>query len=439
MLYPSSSLVTSVAIAVLSGITLITVMRGFKKTPREIFWRAFASKIKLIDAKDYARLSAQQRAAAKYEMIVRDNRVFERIMKDGNLGLADGYVEGEWHSDNLQECLEKAILHNKQIVSMLKVNAIALFAHYAKHRTSSRLRKLFGKYLNFGEARQQIEHHYDKMAKEELMDRMLGKYKIYTCAYFHEADMSLDEAQLAKMKLVALKLDLKPGMKVLDIGCGYGTLADYLAKTYGVEVVGVTLSKSQKKYADTHFGDNELIDIQLIDYRKVTEETHGLFDRIYSVGMFEAIGRERYEEYFEKCDELLVRDGIMFIHTIGTNQRIWRHKSFINKYIFPGGELPNLASLSEKFSDKWILQDFQNFGMSYAKTLNCWKANIRDWRGLDDEVYDARFRRVWTYYLDLTASGFVTESAMLWHLVYTKRHSLRFDNCDYMQRRVDVE
>ena len=151
--------------------------------------------------------------------------------------------------------------------------------------------------------------------------------------------MSLEEAQLAKMRLVAEKLDLKPGMKVLELGCGFGALADLIATEYGVEVTGVTLSEDQYAYAKEHF-QNPAVDIRLQDYRSMT----GQFDRIYSVGIFEHIGRNCYETYFDKCYELLKDNGIMVIHSIGFARRgEWNHGGWMNKYIFPGAELPTMS------------------------------------------------------------------------------------------------
>ena len=234
-------------------------------------------------------------------------------------------------------------------------------------------------------SKRNISHHYD--IGNELFEKMLGKHMQYTCAYFNKPNMTLDEAQYAKMELIAKKLDLKPNMKVIDIGCGFGSLAQHLAKRYNVYVIGVTLSKEQKSYADKHF-PHPKITIELKDYRHV----RGQFDRVYSVGMFEHVRRSNYKEYYDKCYELLKPDGIMLIHTIGTNSRKWNQYSFINKYIFPGGELPHIENLTHSFVDKWHLEDWQNMGLSYAKTLRAWHKNIGDWSRLEN--YDDRFRRM---------------------------------------------
>jgi cyclopropane-fatty-acyl-phospholipid synthase len=263
-----------------------------------------------------------------------------------------------------------------------------------------------------------ISFHYD--IGNDLYNKMLGKHMQYTCAYFNKPNMTLDEAQYAKMELIAKKLDLKPGMKVLDIGCGFGSMANHLANKYKVHVVGVTLSKEQKIYADKNFS-NKNVNILVQDYRLV----EGKFDRVYSVGMFEHVGRKNYKEYYDKCYDLLKDDGIMLIHSISTTQRKWNHNTFVGKYIFPEFELPHLKDLVGKFSDKWNIEDLQNFGLSYAKTLRAWNKNIDDWSGL--EKYDTKFRRMWKMYLLGCASTFQNRKTGLWQIIYTKDNTTRED------------
>jgi cyclopropane-fatty-acyl-phospholipid synthase len=250
----------------------------------------------------------------------------------------------------------------------------------------------------------------------------------YTCAYFHKKDMDLDEAQLAKMELIAKKLDLKPGMKVLDLGCGFGSMAHHLVTKYNVSVTGVTLSKEQKKYADDNYSHPNM-DIQLKDYRMVT----GKFDRVYSVGIMEHIGRKNYHEYYDKCYELLVDDGIMLIHTIGCSYPEWDTAGgcFLMTYIFPGAEIPHIANLTDKFADKWHLEDFQNFGLSYAKTLRAWRKNINNWENLD--TYSDRFRRMWHFYLLESTATFQQRKNSLWQIVYIKRESNRLNDCHHIR------
>jgi cyclopropane-fatty-acyl-phospholipid synthase len=197
-----------------------------------------------------------------------------------------------------------------------------------------------------------------------------------------------------------------------------------LAKKYGAKVTGVTLSRNQKEYADANFSHPDA-KILLQDYRHV----RGRFDRVLSVGMFEHIGRKNYAEYFDKCHDLLKDNGLMLLHTIGTNSRGWSANSFINKYIFPEGELPHQSNLTGKFIDKWHLEDWQNFGLSYAKTLRRWRANIGDWSGLDK--YEAKFRRMWQFYLLGCAANFQQKHICLWQIVYTKYKNTRPTDCHH--------
>ena len=222
------------------------------------------------------------------------------------------------------------------------------------------------------------------------------------------------------------KLDLKPGMKVLDIGCGYGSMGQHLAKYYGVKVIGCTLSKEQKNFGDKYFAHPNM-KIVLVDYRKVEDK----FDRVYSVGMFEHVGRKNYKEYFNKCHKLLKDDGLMLLHTIATNSRSWSQNCFINKYIFPEGELPHIKNLTGKFMDKWHLEDWQNMGLSYAKTLRAWRNNIGNWSGL--YKYNNKFRRMWNYYLMGCAANFQSRGIFLWQIVYTKNPSNRKDDCHHLR------
>ena len=262
-----------------------------------------------------------------------------------------------------------------------------------------------------------IEHHYD--IGNDLYSKMLGKHMQYTCAYYHKEGLTLDEAQNAKMELIAKKLKLNEGLTVLDIGCGFGSLATHLATKYKVNVVGVTLSKKQIKLHEEHFKHPNVI-IKYMDYRNVL----GKFDRVYSIGMFEQVGKINYKEYYDKCHTLLKDDGIMLLHTIGSSTPNIG-SDFISKYIFPEAELPGLSDLTKDYTDQWHLEDFQNFGLSYAKTLRDWRNNIGDWKGLDG--YDTKFRRMWEFYLIGCAASFQRKQIYLWQLVYTKKCNTTFD------------
>lgn len=257
---------------------------------------------------------------------------------------------------------------------------------------------------------------------------MLGKYMQYTCAYFNKSNMTLDEAQLAKMKLIAKKLDLKPKMTILDIGRGFGSLGYYLAKEHNVNVLGVTLSKEQHKYAQNNYYHPNL-KIELKDYRNIKTKTG--FDRVFSVGMFEHVGKENYKEYYDTCYNLLKKNGIMLLHTICNNKRNTDHNTFINEYIFPEGQPPHTSDFTASYTDKWMLEDIHNFGLSYEKTLMYWYNNLENWKDL--EHLDSKFKRIWTYYLLGSSASFKSKSCYLLQLVYTKLNNERVDNCHHIR------
>ena len=219
------------------------------------------------------------------------------------------------------------------------------------------------------QSKKNVDFTYNKV-DIDLYKKMLGKSMAYTCAYFHKQGMTLDQAQYAKMDLIAKKLDLKPGMHILEIGCGWGVMANYLCKKYDVFVDGVTLSEEQYKYFNSYCTHPKL-NIEIKDYRNILGKNK--YDRIYSVGCFEHVGKENYQTYYDKCYNLLKTDGIMLIHTIVRNYKSTNFNGFLEKYIFPGGELPYSADFFDDYSEKWILEDIQNIGMSYYHTLLHWK------------------------------------------------------------------
>jgi cyclopropane-fatty-acyl-phospholipid synthase len=352
-------------------------------------------------------------------IIVNNSAMFDKIALNGEIGLAEAYMDGDWDTNNLEEILTELILKQDKLTQQIKNQSINFILMEIKSLLKNKIQS-----NTIESSSKNISFHYD--IGNDLYKKMLDKNMQYTCAYFHKPNMTLDEAQYAKMELVAKKLDLKPNMRILDIGCGFGSFAQHLSNKYDVYVTGVTLSKEQKIYADKYC-HHPKVTIELKDYRHV----EGKFDRVFSVGCLEHIGRKNYHEYYDKCYELLKNDGIMFIHTIGTNIRGFTLNPFISKYIFPEAELPHIENLSQKFIDKWHLEDMQNIGLSYAKTLRCWHENIGDWSGLDN--YDTKFKRMWDFYLLGCAAGFILKDIFVWQLVYTKRNNKRQDDCYHIR------
>jgi cyclopropane-fatty-acyl-phospholipid synthase len=342
-------------------------------------------------------------------IIVNNDDFFSKSMTKGELGMAESYMDGDWDSPDLEKTLRELLMNQSKLekhIYSLEFILLGLNEYIATYLPSNTLES----------SKDNISLHYD--VGNNLYSKMLGKHMQYTCAYYHKDDLTLDEAQYAKMELIAKKLRLEEGLTILDIGCGFGSLANHLATKYKVNVVGVTLSKEQVKYHEEHF-KHPNVHIKYMDYRDVS----GTFDRVYSIGMFEHVGKINYKEYYDKCHSLLKDEGIMLLHTIGGCNATGGQ--FMTKYIFPECELPELSDLTKSYTDQWHLEDFQNFGQSYAKTLRAWHHNIGDWQGLDE--YDTKFRRMWDYYLLGCAAAFQRKQIYLWQFVYTKKCNTNFE------------
>lgn len=354
-----------------------------------------------------------------YDIIVNNKDFYDKVLATGELGFGESYMDGDWDSADLEETIYRLILKEPELRQSIINNSISAIL--------LKINIMFKSLLpnnTLSSSKENISSHYD--IGNDLYIKMLDKNMQYTCAYFNKPNMTLDEAQEAKLDLIAKKLNFKKDMKVLDIGCGFGTAAVYFAKKYDVNVLGVSLSKEQINYYENNI-KHKNVELKYLDYRNVT----GKFDRVYSVGMFEHVGRDNYKEYFDKCYDLLKDDGIMLLHTIGTIDRNNGISDWIYRYIFPEGELPHISNLTDTYIDKWYLQDYQNFGLSYAKTLRAWRKNIGNWEGLDK--YDERFRRMWDYYLLACAASFKCRHINLNQLVYFKNTTTRPDDTYYIR------
>jgi cyclopropane-fatty-acyl-phospholipid synthase len=260
------------------------------------------------------------------------------------------------------------------------------------------------------------EGYFQYNLGNDIYRAMLDKNMQYTCGYWKSAK-NLEEAQLAKMELIAQKLKLEPGMTVLDIGCGFGTLAYYLASKHRVKVVGCSISKEQTKFGQDLCANLPSVEFKLCDYR----DLEGQYDRIVSVGMFEHVGRYNYKEFFGVVHKCLKPDGIFLLHTIGNNSPWMATVSlWIHKYIFPNGSIPYPKEICEASEDQWIIEDWHNFGLDYSKTLKAWDENFeKAWPTLQAK-YGDRFYRMWKLYLSLSQAVFLTRSWQLWQIVFTK-------------------
>jgi cyclopropane-fatty-acyl-phospholipid synthase len=253
------------------------------------------------------------------------------------------------------------------------------------------------------------QHHYD--IGNDLYQCMLDRRMIYSCAYWPNA-ATLDEAQEAKLDLICHKLQLTPGMKVLDIGCGWGGTARFAAERYGVEVTGITVSQEQDK-CGRELCTGLPVDILLADYRSI----QGTYDRIISIGMFEHVGYKNYLTFIEKVRSLMKENGLFLLQTIGGNHSVKRSDPWIGRYIFPNSMLPSAAQISRAIEKLFVLEDWHSFGADYEKTLMAWYGNIqRNWDRLKHR-YDNRFYRMWTYYLLSCAGAFRARTIQLWQVI----------------------
>jgi len=283
-------------------------------------------------------------------------------------------------------------------------------------------------------ARRNVHHHYDHPA--DFYRCFLDEDLQYSCAYFAAEGLSLEEAQEAKKRHIAAKLDLHSGHRVLDIGCGFGGMALYLARNYGVHVTGITLSTEQLKIARERAakqGLSRLVDFRLEDYRR----TRGAFDRIVSVGMFEHVGRPHYRRFFSRLNTLLAGDGVAVLHTIGRQLPPSPINVWIRQNIFPGAYLPSLSQLAPVLEkqDLW-LTDFENLRLHYATTLKEWnrrfQLNRERVRQLDPARHDERFCRMWEFYLRVCEAAFRHTGLTVFQLQLTKKIDAAPLTRDYM-------
>lgn len=262
-----------------------------------------------------------------------------------------------------------------------------------------------------------MEDHYD--LGNDLYENMLGSTMNYTCAFWKPETKTLDEAQTNKMDLVARKLKLKPGMKVLELGCGFGSAAKYFAENYKVSVVGYNISSQQVAYAREKCKGLD-VTFHQDDYRNAT----GQYDAVYSIGILEHVGVKNHREYFEVCDRCLKPDGLVLVHTIIVADHQTRTCRWLNKYIFPGGELPYAVDLYLASRGLFVVEDVQSLAKSYIKTLRAWHKNFNaNWSKLEGKyggLVGGRFYRMWNFYLMFSIACFKDRTSQLHQVVYSK-------------------
>ncbi|WP_075181687.1 cyclopropane fatty acyl phospholipid synthase [Pantoea sp. 1.19] len=326
---------------------------------------------------------------------------FKRVLQQGSLGLGESYMDGWWQCERLDMFFHRVLAHRLQ--------------EKLPHHLRDTLRVAVTRLTNLQSRKrawQVGKVHYD--LGNDLFTRMLDPYMQYSCGYWKTAD-ALADAQEAKLALICDKLQLQPGMTLLDIGCGWGGLAAFAARHYGVSVTGVTISAEQQKLAQQRCAGLD-VTILLQDYR----DLQARFDRIVSVGMFEHVGPKNYATYFQVVDSNLAEDGLFLLHTIGANHTDENVDAWINKYIFPNGCLPSVRHIAEASEPHLVLEDWHNFGADYDLTLMAWYQRFLDaWPEIAD-AYGERFKRMFSYYLNACAGAFRARDIQLWQVVFSR-------------------
>lgn len=301
-------------------------------------------------------------------------------------------------------------------------------------RAIARLRLIYRRVIQNNtpqRARRNVKHHYD--LSSELYDLFLDVDRQYSCAYFDRPGAGLDEAQLAKKRHIAAKLAFdRPGLKTLDIGCGWGGMGLYLARHLDADVTGITLSDEQLGIARSRADEAGLSDhlrFEIADYR----DTAGPFDRIVSVGMFEHVGVDFYDDYFRQCARLLDEDGVMLLHTIGRWDEPANTNAFINKYIFPGGYLPSLSQIAHSVERAGlIISDVEVLRLHYAETIRHWRDRFAARRDEAKALYDERFCRMWEFYLAASETAFRWQDCVVFQVQLTRKVDTLPITRDYM-------
>lgn len=335
-----------------------------------------------------------------WDMRLRRTGVAERILAQGSLGLGESYMDGGWDCDHLDQFFDRLLRAN--LPSRVRPWAMAwhhLRARWCNLQTEDRAWEV-------GSA------HYD--LGNDFYAAMLDRRMTYTCAFWQGAE-TLDAAQEHKLDLVCRKLGLAPGMRVLDIGCGWGSFMQFAAERYGVQCVGVTISAEQAALGQQRCAGLP-IEFRLADYRTLSER----FDRIVSIGMFEHVGHKNYATYMDVAQRCLADDGLFLLHTIGRNEHGHGTDPWMHRYIFPNGELPTIAQMGRAAERRFVVEDLHSFGADYDRTLMAWHHNFAQaWPRFAGQL-DERFRRMWRYYLLCCAGAFRARDIQAWQWVLSK-------------------
>jgi len=395
-------------------------------------------------------------------------RVFSNIYREGGIILIDSrgqkYICGNPRKNNpitvklLKENLNwklildpelefpEAYMRNEIIIenASLKEFLMDLIKNLGRREVNSasyiskKIFQLWRYVSNFnlpGKSRKNVEHHYDIGGKkgEKLYDIFLDRnHRLYSCAYWKEDTKTLEDAQQNKIDHIVKKLDIKKGQKILEVGCGWGGMAFEIAKQKGCEVTGISLSKNQINYCKDkakELGLDNQVNFELADYREIKGE----YDRIFSVGMFEHVGKKFYKSFFESMNQLLKNDGIFLLHTIGVVDKPSPPNKFINKYIFPGGVCPSFSQIIEPIEKTGlIVSDTETLIRHYDKTLESWLERFLAKRNEVKDLFDEKFVRMWEFYLASCAAAFRYRDLAVFQLQIVKNFESAHRTRDYI-------
>jgi cyclopropane-fatty-acyl-phospholipid synthase len=336
---------------------------------------------------------------------VTDPRFYERVIRDASVGFGEAYMDEWWETDALDVTIDKMMRANlkQKIQGSWRMRALTVKALMLNLQARTR-------------SGASVEAHYD--IGNDLYTRMLDERMVYTCAYWGRSGSrakNLTEAQEAKLDLVCRKVGMKPGMRVLDLGCGWGGLASWAAEKYGCEVLGVTLSKDQVSLGNEKW-KHLPVKLELRDYRDVV----GKFDRVVSIGMMEHVGPKNHREMMEVIDRCLVDDGVALVHTIANNKSLRHGTPFIEKYIFPNAVAPSIAQIGRAMEGLFVLEDLHNIGPDYDPTLMAWWDNFDRTYSEISHRYDRKFYLMWKFYLLAAAGASRSRDGQLYQIVMTK-------------------
>jgi cyclopropane-fatty-acyl-phospholipid synthase len=336
-----------------------------------------------------------------WDITVNDGRFFARVLREKSLGLGEAYMDGWWDCRRIDEFISRVLKSRLDVTVMGGWKYLPLLLPGILFNLQSRAR-----------AHIVAKRHYD--LDNDLFLSFLDPYNQYSCAYF-DGTADLNQAQKKKLDLICRKTALTRADHVLDIGCGWGGFAKYAAETYGCTVTAVNISREQLQYA-AEFCRGLPVHFQECDYR----DLRGRYDKIVSVGMFEHVGWKNYRTFMRVAHRCLKSGGVFLLHTIGGNESTRTGDPWMNKYIFPNGMLPSIAQISRSIEGLFAVEDWHNLGPHYDRTLMAWHHNFQKaWPWLQAR-YDARFKRMWEYYLLSSAGAFRARNNQVWQIVLTK-------------------